>query len=247
MALVGGKIQIRTIYHLRKIQIRTIYHLRSNDSFCKNLYIQIKDVSVDVICSMNIDELFERFLILPLEQLRIKTQMYIIIDVLDELEDPNTMIRLLKNAIHRLPNNLKLIVSSRNTLNLHFDLRYYDIIDIEDDNSSTDIYAYLNSRLACLFSNEQLAIFEKKCERNFLYARLICDDLLEGKWDLKNLPSNLEYVYHDYFLRAFARTGFTNEFRKAFSIIVASKEAISLDLLSEILQWDNLWLLILQI
>lgn len=212
---------------------------KNNDTFCIELYKQLETTSVDAICSMDTDELFDNIILLPLEKTSLTSRKYIIIDALDELDDAIKFMKLLEKSLCHLPNMLKIIISSRNTLNLCFNPKYYDAIEINRKNSSTDIGSYLSLRLSNDYASETIEELTQKCGDNFLYAKLICDDFSNGISDISKLPSGLEYIYQSYFQRAFSKFEFTNEYRKAFSVIIAAKENISLDLLSDILKWDR--------
>lgn len=210
---------------------------KNNDSFCIQLYQQIKSLSVDTICSMSEEELFDNIIFFPLERTHISSQKYIVLDAIDELDDANTLVHLLEKCLLTLPDKLKLIVSSRNTFNLRFDPQNYNVIQIDRIDSLSGIHDYLSLRLTNTPLNEMIDNLTHKCENNYLFAKFICDDLLNKTISTDQFPSSLEHIYLSYFQRAFSKVSFTDEYRKALSIIIAAKENISLNLLSDILKW----------
>lgn len=212
---------------------------KTDSSFCIQLYKQINSLSVDAICSMTEEELFDNIIFFPLKKTHISSQKYIVLDAIDELDDASILIHALEKCVLDLPDKLKLIVSSRNTLNLSFNPKYYNVIQIDRDVSLSGIRDYLSLRLSNVYHDETIDALAQKCGSNYLFAKFLCDDLLNGIVSITQLPSGLEYIYLSYFQRAFSKVSFTDEYRKALSIIIAAKENISLNLLSDILKWNH--------
>ncbi len=178
---------------------------------------------LDIIKHINLNdfsanELFEKLIIEPFNEMidgNRETKL-IFIDGLDETERENgsEISSILANNIHKLPSWIKVVITSRPSLNIKQLFKSYNPLEInsENDENVNDIYNYLNDELNYLVSkdvnyHDNLKIATRKCNGSFLYASLLIDCIKNSSINIADpqlFPSGLEQFYMVNFNRYFS-------------------------------------------
>ncbi|MBK9084692.1 MAG: DUF4062 domain-containing protein [Sterolibacteriaceae bacterium] len=204
---------------------------------------------------------FEAAIVAPLARIEPPNgPRLLVVDALDEAlefdaaagQRHGSIIRLLANKAGRLPDWLRLLVTSRNNPDVIRPLSTFGLKEIDAENiaNQADLRDY--ALLRCM--REPLAT--RLCETNrsaediadllrdkslgkFLYTIRALDDLENGNIspdDLAGLPPGMDSFYLDAFERRFARAGRNyNEARDLLGVLALAKEPLPLATLAEIL------------
>ena len=160
---------------------------------------------------------FTRYIIDPLRYLidGNRPYTYILIDGLDEVEDRssdkrmnNELAEMLEGSLDRFPRWIKFVVSSRADLKVTKPLGNFDTIVVDEHmtDNDEDIHLFLSMRLGGLApSDSEIAKLEKNCKGNFLYAKLICDEIEKNGLSIEEACTKVDSIariYLHYFDRA---------------------------------------------
>ncbi len=191
-------------------------------------------------------DFFQRFLIEPLLTIEEPENNYVfIIDGLDEIVDQKWgIIHLINNEFEKLPDWLKVIITSRPEPELKRKLSRISLTSLETETikNQSDIKEMLLKQIPNL-NESQADIILQKSEGNMLYATEVISEIQKGKLsvdELDQFPEGLTGVYRKYFERQFPDTAiYKNYQRKVFELISAAIEPISISLIAEVLSWDE--------
>ncbi|MBK6973769.1 MAG: hypothetical protein IPH26_12765 [Sterolibacteriaceae bacterium] len=204
---------------------------------------------------------FEAAIVAPLARIEPPNgARLLVIDALDEALELDaaaarrhgSIIRLLANKAGRLPDWLRLLVTSRNNPDVIRPLSTFGLKEIDAENiaNQADLRDYallrcLREPLAARLcetnrSAEEIAdLLRDKSLGKFLYTIRALDDLENGNIspdDLAGLPPGMDGFYLDAFERRFARAGRNyDEARDLLGVLALAKEPLPLATLAEIL------------
>ncbi len=214
----------------------------------------LKSENLEKIKEMSIDGLFEY---LFLDPLRNETGKYLlIIDGLDELEESNGLVPLMKifrQYADRINPNLSFLLTTRPDEYIVEHLRKIaggkplDSVTLNKDVSRGDLLLYIERKLNELGSySESLAnkILDA-CDGNFEYLSLLFKEAIEEGLSVSEgmqMPRGLNERYAQYLdrrMEANELTRLTKEQRKLLSVMCAANEPIPLSLLSGIADMDE--------
>ena len=219
-------------------------------------YYALLDVgSVDKILNENdfdAGTLFKELILEKLHQIHYtESKLVILVDALDEASTNhhNELAEMLARYVDQLPKWLKFIITSRNDDSVTSYLEDSSTIINLDDNKSIqqskwDIRSYVKERIG-----EERPIIEfiiAESGNNFLYAQLLCNNLIENKEErLNRLPKGINNYYHEYIRRYFSnnRFDFDEHARPLLQLILTSYEPLDKELLwkrmRKICPWCN--------
>ena len=179
------------------------------------------------------NELFEKLLTLPLENVSSQENRWIILDALDEANDrngSNPFVSTLVRNLDQLPSWLKVVVTTRPDCNILKLLEPYHLERFDSENISggqrTDMLEYLCYELKTLvphvetsgvkavaaalsqtgFTGKVLDQLIDKSQNMFLYLRIVCRDIVTRgltAQDIQELPSGIESIFARYFNRQY--------------------------------------------
>jgi WD40 repeat protein len=176
----------------------------------------------------------------------------ILIDALDEAKEGNgnPLVDLLARHGPRLPDWLCFVVTSRPEKNVTDPLQGLNpyVIDTESEENKNDICTYIELELHKWLVNrpdsEDLVkqILEKS-EGVFIYAERVCQDVKDGYLSLDHIedfPKGLGNIYLQFFKRQFPNEElYRNNIRPALRVILAAKEALPLQLIGKLFNWNS--------
>lgn len=230
-------------------------------SIAAQLATQIKEYH-EAICQLNFEQLtrfdsgtlFRRLIADPLKNINLDEQVVILVDALDEswTGANNNIVNVLHERIEDLPENVKVMVSSRKIPDIIDLLSKYmpfeiDPVFLENIN---DISDYLDKKFAQQVIAGKVKRSEQdiknlknliinKSEGNFLYIKQFIYGIETERIDINNpasFPDGLVGIYISFFDRIFNRNENYDDFRPLLEVIAALKEPFSAKELSAILQ-----------
>lgn len=175
---------------------------------------------------------------------------YVTIDALDEasVDEENQISELLARQFHQLPEWIKVIATTRDDPRvIKHNLKTWQRINLNDDDNREDVRCYVTQRLrgeklARLVVESRVADawlsaeLGKKCEGNFLYAKLVLQALEGGHYQLDQLgrlPPGLEGYYDDTFKRIFPE-GFSHDMRTILEVMLCARDPLRRKELAEV-------------
>jgi len=174
-------------------------------------------------------------------------QIIFLIDAIDEAcheIEGESIINILASQVKYFPKWFRIIATSRpdqNIINLFDDMNH---IDLPSDllNNSKDIQLYINRRLMRISSqNKKNRTFSKKIyslsNGNFLYAKKVLDSLENGSFKfstIEDLAPGLSNFYTRIFKKIFSKKEYLEIYKPIFSILIAAKEPLSLDIIEKV-------------
>ena len=175
----------------------------------------------------------------------------IVIDALDEASEGgrNELANFIASEFSKTPPWLRLIITSRPDPEVVYPLQALTpyILEASSQENITDLRSYLHKEIK-IFSGENSvsdAVIEEIIARSeglFLYADWVRDELQQGRLSLKRIhefPQGLGGVYAQFIRRQFPDLAIYEEkIRPGLEIIVAAQDALDLNLLSKILNWQ---------
>ena len=177
------------------------------------------------------------FRFLLLQQLRSlidgeRPMIIILIDGIDELEEKddggrrrNIFAELLQQEIEDFPRWIRFVVTSRCDSKVTMPLKNVAVIHMDESvgNNTQDVRQYLDHELEEKLSPEEITQITRKCDGNFLYAKMTVDaikseklsvmDVLEGK------TGDLGFIYRHYFDRTFQNM---DEYEEIYYSVIAA-------------------------
>ena len=204
--------------------------------------------------SANDTNIFQRLLVKPLQQLidGKRPATLILIDGIDEVSgdsslparNVNVLAEIIEEEKKYFPRWIKFILTTRPDPRVLRPLKrtkHININEYESENNK-DIREYLKTRLPG-YKDEYINKAEKKCAGNFLYAKLMCDALLNGelnKEDIDKLVPGLESFYLKNFDRTFyGIDDFETVYYPAICAVGYSDTPVPVDTLDKAMKWDR--------
>ena len=164
----------------------------------------------------------------------------ILIDGIDEVVDgqegsgrrKSILSDLFEKHLEDMPKWLRFILTSRDVPIVTEPLEDVDRIHIHDNDEENlnDVKLYLHSRLNNKYEQTEIDSISEQCAGNFLYAKLICNGLLESKLTLNDVVSGKFKGLKDLYLKDFDHLfqnnikDYTDKYRAMFEVLCASKE-----------------------
>jgi len=199
-------------------------------------------------CTQDPEWCFEQAILTPLKKLypQPSAPWYVIIDALDECSSDNAeVVNILKSKSRRLPNWLKLIVSSRNGNSIIAGLDGLQRIELQllDKRNLEDIDTYLTLKVFSLKDSilqrikTSLAIMDndtptqkivsslaEKGHGNFLYVKVVLELWLATTESVtwETFPKTLDTSYQLYFERKYGTPESFQSLREIFEVLVAA-------------------------
>jgi hypothetical protein len=148
---------------------------------------------------------FDELVLKPVRQHRIGTPVVIVIDVLDEGCDRETL-STLRNQVPKLPGTVRILVTSRPTDDIRTDLLNtdhvrYQSLDIHGSNNQRDIALHIRDRLDYISSRRRLGAdwpgekriddLTRQAEGLFVWASTVSEYLLNAAYSDRKLSTLL--------------------------------------------------------
>ena len=237
---------VRNLANMIAWRITTYRQVILTDSFIRR--VLYKD------CPKDPEWCFEQGILTPLKKIQQQSveTWYIVIDAMDECADAKAeILNILKYKVCRLPNWIKLIVSSRNVSTIVASLNELERVDLRsnDQRNLDDINSYIFLKVVLLKESimkrikTTLAIADneapsqnivsslaEKGQGNFQYIKIVLDLWLGSKegvsWD--TFPKTLDSSYQLYFERKYSTTESFQSLRQIFEIIVAAHTPLTI-------------------
>jgi hypothetical protein len=171
--------------------------------------------------------------------------MLMVFDALDEIGVPNSparsqFLRFLKNSVNKLPDWVKVFITSRPEEDIIGELKAFEpvVIFAEDERHLTDLREFIRFMvLRVLRDKTELSaavdLISKKSEGRFIYVSSMSESLLQGhrrSWNLDSLermlPDGLDDTYMSNFerIRKANEVKFDKECRSLLSLLVTMQE-----------------------
>ena len=176
----------------------------------------------------------------------------ILIDALDEASerDRNPLAEMLARNAPRLPPWLGIVVTSRPETPVTSPLQGLNplVLDTETEANRADIREFLQHELASRLETRADAgslveTILDKSEGVFLYADLVCRDVLGGTLSLDavdQFPQGLGGVYFDFFSRQFPDpVEYATMIRPLLEVVAAAREPVPVATLDRVLGWNE--------
>ena len=173
-------------------------------------------------------------------------KVVISIDALDESEinGKNAIVDLLLTTKRLWPSFFKFILTSRETGNILGRFDYFEndvqIMRLDTSESDEDVEKYLRKRLSREeIDDSEFSELTARCEKTFIYARLLIQSIKEGFIELKTiddilrLPKGYKGLMMDYFDKIFTDEEF-DKIKLPLGILVANGGSINTHVLEHI-------------
>lgn len=195
-------------------------------------------------------ELFEKLILNPLYQLDIKTPLLFIIDALDEAKTDdgnNKLSDLIRDEFHKLPKNIKIIITSRPEPKLQQQFAHLKpiVFKADDEENKNDCEEFIKNGL---IENGYIKYFSdarfmqsllEKSEYNMLYLKSFFNEVKNGMIDIdkpNQFPKGLNGVYTNFFKRITTNEDeFDEKLAPFLEVIVAYNYPIPTLLIADIL------------
>lgn len=198
---------------------------------------------------------FEKLIVNPLGRLNMdgeRENMYILIDALDEASG-DAFASFLSNReyINMFSPWVRFLITARKEPEITERFKSYEHIDLEEkkEESNKDIQDFYEYAFSYMEQDKKQILIDRLVEvggSNFFYASLVCEeitkDIKAGKDVFSKeyvLPLNMEELFKKTLDRKIGTEKFKDYFRKPLGMILASPEALPLELLSKIMDWDE--------
>jgi WD40 repeat protein len=214
----------------------------------------IQQINLDQLTHLDAGTLFRRLIADPLKSIDLQEKVIILVDALDEAWSPdcNNIVRLLYERIEDLPEQVKLMVSSRKIPDIFDLLSKYKPYEIDPAclGNIEDISRYLDARFADLEVAKQIPdgiaalpelknLIIHKSEGNFLYVKQLIYGMQTGQIDISNpasFPNGLIGIYITFFDRIFSGNENYNDYRPLLEVITCLKQPFTARELAPYLQ-----------
>jgi TIR domain len=209
---------------------------------------------IDHLDQKDESELFDYLLVSPLRTAigGGRAPHLIVIDALDEGGDSarNPLAEMLARHASRLPDWLGMVITSRPESSIITALQALDpvVLDTQTDANRGDLRDYLWHRLGIWLESRAdadhlVTTIIDKSEGNFLYIERFCDDARNNRLSLNRpdeFPHGLGGIFYQFLQRQFPDLALYREsFRPALRTILASREALPLDVLQSTFGWSG--------
>ena len=213
----------------------------------------MKQIDFDQLTRLDPGTLFRRLFADPLKSIELKEQVVILIDALDESwTDSNNIVRVLHERLEDLPDNVKVVVSTRKIPDILDLLSKYKPHEIDAAclENIHDISAYLDKKfidplIQGKIKRSETAIRQikeliiRKSEGNFLYIRQFIYGVETDQInvnDIASFPEGLVGIYITYFDRIFSGIENYDDFRIILEVITCLKKPFTAKELSPLLK-----------
>jgi tetratricopeptide (TPR) repeat protein len=202
----------------------------------------------------NARTLFDLLLVQPLAGgvARPDWPVALLLDGLDEarLDGRNELAEFLAAEFPRTPDWLRLILTSRPDPDIVFHLQGLSpyILDATEPRNLEDLRTYARRELSRfapggVVSDEVVEQVLERSEGLFLYLEQVVGELARGRLSLARVdqfPQGLGQVFAQFFARQFPDLAvYERQVRPALEVILAAREPLPLELLAEVLGWDE--------
>ncbi|MFO7852001.1 MAG: TIR domain-containing protein [Bacteroidota bacterium] len=220
----------------------------------KEYYEAIRQLNFEQLTRLDSGTLFRRLIADPLKNIHLDEQVVILVDALDESwnDANNNIVSVLHERIEDLPENVKIMVSSRkipDIIDLLSKFRPFEIDPVFLENIN-DISDYLDKKFADELIADKISGSEQdiknlkdliihKSEGNFLYIKQFIYGIETERIDINkpaSFPDGLVGIYISFFDRIFNNYENYDDFRPLLEVIATLKEPFSAKELSPILQ-----------
>ena len=151
----------------------------------------------------------------------------VIFDGLDEAKIEISSLLFKKSAM--FPEWIRVLFTSR------FDETYVSkysaaktiMLDQTEERNTADILEYVSKRLSLSAEDECLSIIGKRIEGSFMYAKTLCEAILNGQIVLEKateIPTGLNEFYYEYFVRLFGNLKNYLKIRPFLEILCVEKD-----------------------
>lgn len=203
----------------------------------------INEASIDQLDEASPDAI-ARFLLTDIPRnLVTHTPLILLVDGMDEAgSEDNPLASLFKRIAPKLPPNLRLIVTGRDTQSLQSYLYGFDRFQLMpgDDRHIDDLRNYCTSRLCKISgidSQETTTSLVERSEGNFLFLRSATDWISRNAHRVEGiitLPPDLIGIYSDYIERcARNRDDFEKNLRPILELLIACRQPPTIEMLGE--------------
>ncbi len=217
-------------------------------------YEAIKQINIEQLTRLDSGTLFRRLIADPLKSIELHEQVVILIDALDEswTDTGNNIVKVLHERIEDLPDEVKLVVSSRKIPDILDLLSKYKPHEIDPAylENVHDITAYLDKKFSENHITEKIRCSEavipqiknliiRKSEGNFLYVKQFIHGIETDQIDVNNtasFPDGLIGIYITYFDRIFSKNEDYDDYRSILEVITCLKIPFNAKELSPIIQ-----------
>lgn len=214
----------------------------------------IKQIDYELLTRLDAGTLFRRLIVDPIKSIKLTEPVLILIDALDEAwsDTPGNIVRLLHERIEDLPDQVKIIVSSRKNPDIFDLLSKYKPHEIDPvcPGNIHDISEYLDHKFHTRNITGQINGSETdiqkikdliltKSEGNFLYIKQFIYGVETEQIDINNpssFPDGLIGIYITFFDRIFSGKENFDDFRSVLEVISCLKQPFTARELAPILQ-----------
>ena len=215
-----------------------------DDDFCRQLWYSLRGLPKEELINKlsnniidnpqtAIEKAFDLLLAKPLSRMENPLHGYIVIDALDECDEIKCFLIQLNNLLPQIKEGTTFLLSCRKSILLK-DINKQNRISINLASYSGAVKEYIHTRIPSL-NDKDLDDLTKACGTNFVFARLCCDFISEGKNVLTSIKSvNMTDTYSALFPRIF-KGGYTENQRRALSVILTLRTPVNADVLGMIL------------
>jgi WD40 repeat protein len=219
----------------------------------KDYHEAIKQINFEQLTRLDSGTLFRRLIADPLKSIELNEQVVILIDALDEswTDTTSNIVRVLHERIEDLPDQVKVMVSSRKIPDILDLLSKYKPCEINPAylENINDINSYLDKKfkehnITDKFRSGESDIQQiktliiSKSEGNFLYIKQFIHGVETGQIDLNSsasFPDGLIGIYITYFDRIYSGNENYAHFRPILEVITCLKKPFTAKELSPIL------------
>jgi len=195
--------------------------------------------------SMDIHDLFIKILQEPLSKISSDTNLFFIIDALDEADDDNNALtRMIAREFSSLPRWMNVVITGRmeNEIRMLFSKFSIKELQVDSKENINDLELYITKELKknhISTNKENISKLTKKSEGNILYLKEVLDDIKKEHLSLDNIdefPTGMNGIYFNYFTRMFPDIIKYNSHQMLFvSLLSAGYESFSKTLIKHIL------------
>lgn len=178
----------------------------------------------------------------------------ILIDGLDEVigdskdsgRRKNIFAELLQTEANNFPRWIKFLITSRRDVSVLKPLKDAELLHIDEksQDNKKDILHYITHELSDLFSEYDIGKIAEKCAGNFLYAKMICSEIVQKKVSISDILSgkagDLGFIYRKYFDRTFTDFDlYENEYYIPLAVLAVTEGAIPNSTFRKITGWSE--------
>lgn len=218
---------------------------QSSISYRKNLLWTLSNTQRD-IDSCTLHELFNLLICMPF-QLEIDgnhAPMIIVIDGVDALDknERNNLVDLISHNMDRLPQFVRIILSSRQSVNIINNFLNTSHIEIDPSSPETvnDLENYLRRELPTSPLDKMKAV-AKRCNGSFLYATLLAQAIKKGMVTLDDkvrLLPQMPQLYYQSMVKLFPHGEDFKPYWRPLALLIATEGTMPADLFSKYMNWQ---------